>query len=60
MLKEARKPGETDAKSLGTHTKNTIHSVYATSSNYPGKERTIVWKNRSQKSSSAKSLRYEI
>ena len=33
-----------DAKSLGTDSKNTIHSVYATSSKYPGKERTIAWK----------------
>ena len=58
--KRQTSPGKPDAKSLGTHTKNTIHSVYATSSNYPGKERTIVWKNTSQKSSSPNSLRYEI
>ena len=38
----------------------TIHSVCATSSEYPGKERTIAWKNTSQNSSSAKSLRCEI
>ena len=37
-----------------------FHSVYATSSKYPGKQRTIAWKNSSQTSSSAKSLRYEI
>ena len=49
--------GKPDAKSLGTDSKNTIH---ATSSKYPGKERSIAWKNTSQKSSSAKSLRYEI
>ena len=49
-----------DAKSLGTASKNTIHKVYATSSEYPGKERTIAWKNTSQKSSSAKSSRNEI
>ena len=37
------KQGKPDAKSLGTDAKNTIHSVYATSSKYPGKERTIAW-----------------
>ena len=52
--------GKPDAKSLGTDSKNTIHSVYATSSKYPGKEGTISWENTSQKSSSAKFLRYEI
>ena len=31
--------------------------TYATSSKYPGKERTIAWKNTRQSSSSAKSLR---
>ena len=36
--------GKPDAKSLGTDSKNTIHSVYAASSEYPGKERTIVGK----------------
>ena len=50
-------PGKPDAKNLGT---DSIHSVYAASSKYPGKERTFAWKNRSQKSSSAKSLRYEV
>ena len=40
--------------------KGTVHSVYAASSKYPGKERTIAWKNTSQSSSSAKSLRHEI
>ena len=40
--------------------KTTIHSVFATSSKYPGKETTIAGKNTSQKSSSAKSLHYEI
>ena len=43
-------------KVLGLIRKGTIHSVYATSSKYPGKERTIAWKNTSQKSSPAKSL----
>ena len=60
ILKEADSPRETDARSLGINSMNTIHKVYATSSKYPGKKRTIVWKNTSQKSSSAKSLRYEI
>ena len=49
--------GKPDAKSLGTDPKSTVHSVYATSSKYPGKERTIARKNTSQKSLSAKSLR---
>ena len=51
---------ESDAESLGTNSKSTIHNVYATSSEYPGKERTIVGKNKCQSSSSAKSLRNEI
>ena len=46
-------PWKPDAKSLWTDSKNAIHSVYATSSNYPGKERTIAWTNASQSSSSA-------
>ena len=52
--------GKPDAKSLGTDSKSTIHSVYATSSTFPGKDRIIAWKNTGQKSSSAKSLRFEI
>ena len=52
-------PVKTDAKSLGTDSKNTIHSVYA-SSKYPGKERAFAWKNASQNSSSAQFLQYEI
>ena len=58
--KEANSYGETDAKSLGIDSKRAVHSVYATSSKYTGKERTIEWKNTSQISSSAKSLRYDI
>ena len=54
------RPEKPDAKSLGTDSKYTIHTVYATSSKYPGKERTIARKNTSQKSSSAKSLRCEL
>ena len=34
-----------DAKSLGIDSKSTIHLVYAASSKYPGKERTIARKN---------------
>ena len=34
---------------IGTDSKNTIHSIYATSSKYPGKERTIAWKNEVKK-----------
>ena len=56
--KQAR--GNPMQKSFGTNSKSTIHSVYATSSEYSGKERTIAWKNTSQKSSSAKSLRCEF
>ena len=43
--KRQTSPEKPDAKSLRTDSKNTIHSVYATSSEYPGKERTIVRKN---------------
>ena len=39
-----RVSGKPDAGSLGTKSKGTIHSVHATSSKYPGKERTIVGK----------------
>ena len=53
-------PGKPDAKSLGTNSKSTVHSVYAASSKDPGKERTIARKNTSQTSSSAKSLRCEF
>ena len=56
--KEENSPGKPDAKSLGIDSKSTVHQVYATSSKYPGKQRTIAWKNTSQTSSSAKSLRY--
>ena len=49
-----------DAESLERNSKGTIHKVYATSSEYPGKERTIVGKSKCQSSSSAKSQRYEI
>ena len=31
-------------KVLGTNSKSTVHSVYATSREYPGKGRTIAWK----------------
>ena len=47
-------------KVLGPIRRITVHSVYGTSSKYPGKERTIDWKNTSQKSSSAKSQSTEI
>ena len=50
------KPG---AESLGIISKCTIHSVYATSREYPGQERTNAWTYTSQKSPSAKSLRFE-
>ena len=53
-------PVKPDAKSLGTNSSSTVHSVYATSSKYPGKERTIAWTSISQTASSVKSLRYEI
>ena len=60
ILKRQTVPGKPDAERLGTNSKSTVHSVYATSSKYPGKQRTTAWKNTSQTSSSAKSLRYEI
>ena len=44
-----------DAESLERNTKSSIHRVHAASSEYPGKERTVVGKNKSR-SSSAKSL----
>ena len=34
--------GKTDARSLGINSKSTAHSVYATSSKYPGNEWTIA------------------
>ena len=49
-----------DAKSLGINSKSTVHQVFATSSTYPGKERTIAWINTSQGSSLAKSSHNEI
>ena len=52
--------GKPDAESLGTNSKVRFTKVYATSSEYLGKERAIVGKNKCQSSSSAKSLRYEI
>ena len=53
-------PGKPGAKSLGVNSKGTVHPVYATSSKYLGKQRTIALKNTSQTSSSAKSLRNEL
>ena len=53
-------PVKSDAKSLGINLMNTIHQVHARSSEYPGKERTITWKNIGQNSSSAKCSRCEI
>ena len=47
FLKEANSSGKPGAKSLGTGSKSTIHSVDAASSMYPGKERTIAWNNTS-------------
>ena len=45
------------AKSLERNSKSSIHEVYATSREYPGQERSNAWKNTSQTSTSAKSLR---
>ena len=53
-------PGKPDAKSLWIDSKSTVHSVYVTSSKYPGKERTVAWRNTCQTSSPAKSLRHEL
>ena len=44
---------KSEAKSFGINSTSTIHTVYATSGEYPGKERTIVGKNICQSSSSA-------
>ena len=52
--------GKPMQKVLGSDSKSTVHSVYATSSKYPGKERAFAWKNASQNSSSAQFLEYEI
>ena len=41
-------PEKQDAKILGIASNSTVHSVYATSSKDPGKERTIAWKNTGQ------------
>ena len=43
-------------KGLGSSRKVRFTQFYATSSKYPGKERTIAWKNTSQTSTSAKSF----
>ena len=51
--------GKPDTTSFGINSTRTVHTVYAASSKYPGKQRTIARKNASQKSSSAKSLRYK-
>ena len=59
FLKEQRISGRTDAESLERNSKSSIHLVLATSSEYPGKERTIVGKHKSR-FSSAKSLRSKI
>ena len=61
FLKNENIPGETRCKkSLGTDSKSTIHSVYATPSKYPEQQRIISWENTSQNYSPAKSVRYEI
>ena len=49
--------GNPTQKVLERNSKGTIRQVYATSWEYPGKERTIAGKNKCQSSSSAKSLR---
>ena len=60
LVSQGKVLGKPDAESLGTNSKGTVHSVHATSCECSGKERTIVGKNKCQRSSSAKSLRYEI
>ena len=42
-LESQRGAGKPDEKSFGTISKRTVHSVHATSSKYPRKERTIAW-----------------
>ena len=48
------------AESCGINPRGKIQTVYATSSKYPWKLRTIAWHNTSQDSSSTKCLRCEI
>ena len=60
VSQRGKQSGETRCKKSWVNSKSTVHSVYATSSRYPGKGRTIAWKNTSPTSSSAKALRYEI
>ena len=55
-----RVSGKPDAKRLKRNSKSSIHKVHATSREYPGQEKTIAWKNTSQTSPSAKSLRCKI
>ena len=52
--------GNPTQKVSETNSKSTVHWVYATSSEYQRKGRTIVGKNKCQSSSSAKSLRCGI
>ena len=52
--------GKTESKSFAINSTDTIDTVYATSSKYPRKKRTIAWINTGQNISSAKSLRCEI
>ena len=51
-------PVKLDAKSLGTNSTSTVDIVYATSSKYPGKQRTSIGKIQVKNSSSAKSSRF--
>ena len=54
VSQRGKQPRGNPMQSLGTDSKNTIHTVYPTSSRSPRKQRTIAWKNTSQNSSSAK------
>ena len=47
--------GKPEAESVGIKSTSTIHTVYATSSKYP-RQRTIAWKNTSQKSAKSPTL----
>ena len=52
LVSQGRKSrGKPDAESLGTNSKGTIHKVYATSCEYPGKRKDHRWENKCQCSS---------
>ena len=59
VSQRGKQPGKPDAKSLGINSKSTVRKVYATSSKYPGKERTIAWKNTNPHQRSPYAVKFE-